>query len=522
MQRIVVLLLINLSLITQLHAQQWIEHGILDTLQIQLSFKKSENPIQKEINQNLRYIAYSKFKPIEVVKIDWDIILSYQITRQEKGNFATDIYIKPLEPKGDFEVYQFDASAVILPKIQSFRIQVFKEDSSLVYLKYYNGEAIDANSVGQIASFTILHQRWAKAWFIKIDQFELEYFKGEYAFEDWFHYVTNYKTADYIVSELSNGYLIKQANVKESIPFLIKSLRYSNYLQKIYRSDFYSALILNKKDPLNLKNRMDIFSATLDINIDRYAAGIKNSPEIDNLSLSQIAIDYMEEDELLLKLKKNYGNIYDNLFEILAAYDYPDNFMHDEISFFELISSGEMDRVNILKSEFEKLFYEYSIAKLDLLIENQNFSEALFYIENLESFRENSENLIPSDKFEQRKSICAYGMYKSYANVIDKALEVKNLRLAEQYIEKAVLHQKKYASQIISNALIEEKILKIIKLASIDLKLLIQQNKQTEVTAKQDTIRHILNSFYSENTGGGYNYPEITDIQLLLKNGNRE
>ncbi|MFH1001323.1 MAG: hypothetical protein V1783_10850, partial [Bacteroidota bacterium] len=82
--------------------------------------------------------------------------------------------------------------------------------------------------------------------------------------------------------------------------------------------------------------------------------------------------------------------------------------------------------------------------------------------------------------------------------------------------------QKKYASQIISNALIEEKILKIIKLASIDLKLLIQQNKQTEVTAKQDTIRHILNSFYSENTGGGYNYPEITDIQLLLKNGNRE
>lgn len=522
MQRIVLILFINLSLITQLHAQQWIEHGILDTMQIQLSFRKSDNPIQKEINQNLRYIAYSKFKPIEVVKIDWDIIISYQITRQEKGNFATDIYIKPLEPKGDFDVYQFDASAVILPQIQSFRIQVFKEDSSLVYIKYYNGEAISANSVGQIANFTLLHQRWAKGWFIKIDQFELEYFKAEYIFEDWFHYVSDYKTADYIVTELSKGYKLNQANVQESIPFLIKSLRHSNYLQKIYKSDFYSALILNKKDPLNLKTRMDIFSATLDINIDRYAAIIKNSPEIGSLSLSQITLDYMQEDELLLKLKKNYGNIYDNLFEILASCDYPDNFMHEEISFFELISRGNRDKLNSLKTEFEKLFYEYSIANLDLLIENQNFPEALFYIENLENFSKKSENLISSDKFEQRKSVCAYGMYKSYANVIDKALEVKNLKLAEQYIEKAGLLQKKYVSQIISNALIEEKILKIIKLASIDLKLLIQQNKRAEATAKQDTIRHILNAFYAENEEGGLNHPDIADIQLLLKNGNIE
>jgi len=500
MRKVVFIFLFLIGFSMQIFAQQWIKHGMLDTIHVKLALIKSDNPTQKEINQTIRAISYTKLKHPETVRIDWKIITSFQVTRHEKGHFITDLYIKPLASEGDIEIYNFDASNYILPQLKSFRIRIFKEDSSLVYLKYYDGDVISVKSIGEIAGFRISHQRWSKGWFIHIDQFELEYNKADYLFEDWFQYVSDYKAADYIVSNLFKEYKIKQQNLQEAFPFLIKSIRQANFLKKLYELPFYRVLILDDKDPANLKNKMDVFSALLDLNIEKYANFIRSSKHSGSISTDQIVESYLLEDQYLLKIQHSYENIYDDLFKVLAETDYPKNLSYNDFHFFDLVSISNPFEKNQLSHSFEKRLYQLSIENIDSLIYHQQFSDALFYINNIEGFAKQTNDLEINEFFGQKKALGAHGMYNSFISVVDKALKIKNIKLAEQYIEKASLVQKKYSQEIITNGLAEKKIVQMLEICYLDYAQLIQKDKFTEASAKRDTIRHIINTFQFENT----------------------
>ena len=77
-----------------LWAQQWVENGALDTINVHLDLQSSAEPRQLEINKNLRAIAYIHQKPTEILQIDLDLVVSYQVYRQEKGNFKSKILVQ--------------------------------------------------------------------------------------------------------------------------------------------------------------------------------------------------------------------------------------------------------------------------------------------------------------------------------------------------------------------------------------------------------------------------------------------
>ncbi|MDA3907390.1 MAG: hypothetical protein PF484_15065 [Bacteroidales bacterium] len=494
MRTIVFFLVFFLSFIHNVVAQQWIENGSLGSIKIDLKYKRANDLIQNEMNRILSSIAYTHQKPVEITNVKWELISSYQVFREEKGNFKSEIFIKPLAPEGDLNLYKFNSAEYILPILHSFRLRIFKEDSSLVYVKQFQEIPISVNSAGQIAHFSILHQRWAKGWYMEIDQFEFKDLERDYTFEQWFQYTNDYEAANYLINSLSKTYRQLQQSLQEPSAFLIKSFRQVDYLEKLSQMPFYKATVIDGKDPDNLQQKVKIMSTLFELNIEKYATLLKNYVITESFSIEHLVDAYLLEDENILTLQDNYNGIYDDLFKQLARSNYPNNLSYENFTFFEIVGSDNVEIYKIISS-FENLLYSKSIDNIDNLIDNQQFAESLFALGNLEKFIVNSKTLELNEFFNQYKAKSAYGMYYSYINVADQAIKIKNTNLALQYIKKAGIVQETYPKLILTNSLVEKKLWQLLDVYYSDYNYMIVQNGSSDFDSKRDSIRDLIISF---------------------------
>lgn len=491
-------------------AQQWIENGHLDTIQVDLKLGESQDFKQNEVNRMLRSIAYTHQKPAEMLRIRWELVASYQVYRQEEGNFKSEIFIKPLAPQGDIHLYEFNSADYILPELHSFRLRIFKEDSSLVYLKYYNQNPISVSSVGKIASFSIWHQRWAKGWYMKIDQFGFQNNTKAVSFEQWFQYTNDYKAANYLVDKLLEDYQNLQQSAQDPCPFLIKSLRQVNYLKKLYQMPFYRLTIQAKNDPDKLERKMNILATLLDLNIEKYTSLFRKSVSEEEISIDHLVRVYLEEEANLMHLQQNYYSIYDDLFNQLAKTNYPTNLSHKDFKFTDVVAENSIGGKSLVSS-FENRLFEKSIFNINQLIRDKNYSEALYTIDNFERFVAHADAIKLNDVYTQFKARAAYGMYHSYVEIVEKAIKIKNTKLAVQYLKKASAVQETYSKQIITNGLVEKKLRLLLAVCYADYNSMIEQNQFLEAAAKRDTIRELISDFMLEG------HEAMLDNQALTK-----
>lgn len=517
MRLLIIIFIFFLGVSQNLSAQQIEDYGSLDTIRIQLKYELNADVKQIEVNNSLRSIAYTHQKPIETMQINWELISSYEVVRQERGGFKSEVLIKPLAPVGDLNVYNFNSSQYILPELQSFRLCIYSPDSTLMYLKYFKQNAVSVNSAGEISRFSILHQKWGKGYYMKIDQFELNSNSTDYSFEQWFQYINDYKAADYLVSDFLKKYKELQPYPQEPGFFLIKSLRQANYLKELYQMPFYGATVGAKNDPDQLEQKMKMLVILLDINIDKYIGIVKTSGFSENTNVESLINSYLNEDENFLHLQQNYASMYKEMFRHLSQTSYPQNLSYKNNTIFNLFANGQADKEKQLILAFENSLSKKSIVHINSLMEQELFSEALFYIENLEGFVKQSAALELSDDFKQTKAMAAYGMYNSYMSVVEKAIAVKNINLAVQYLNKAGSVQENYPQQILTNGIVEKKKSQLVNICFNDYYQMLEQNKYAEVTAMRDTIRSLIIDFQLEELEGMRTKLDMLDNQVIIK-----
>ena len=292
--------LFSFCLSSSLKAQQRVGNVNLDTIHIVLELRNTNEDNQDEINSILRSAAYTHQKPAENIKVSWALVPSFHIQRQEDGSFKSEISINSLAPIGDTKLYSFESTEYIFPAIKSFRVQVYKVDGSLVYVKEYNQKIISAKSEPRMFSFPFEHQRWTNGWSIEIDQLKLEYNTEEYSFEKWFQYTNDYQAANYLVDSLLEGYRYLQRSSHEPKSFLVKSIRQAKSMKHLCELPFYQATVLSKKDPDNLEKKVKIFQTFLDLNIQKYSDLVESSSFLDNEMVEELVETYLNEDEDLL------------------------------------------------------------------------------------------------------------------------------------------------------------------------------------------------------------------------------
>ncbi len=484
--------------------QQWVENGQLASFKVDLKYKRGGDKQQAELNRMMASIAYSHQKPVEIIKASWELITSYQVTREEKGNFKSNIFIKPMAPEGDLTLYEFNSADAIIPVLKSFRLRIFKEDSSLVYLKRFDENPISVRFVGQIADFTFSHQRWSNGWYMVIDQAEFSYNFNSVAFEKWFQFTNDYKAANYLTESLLGDYRALQQKDQEPPTFLMKSIIQASILKKLYQMPFYKATIAADIDPNGLGQKMNILSTLYALNIEKYKSRIRESESKADLVVDELVHVFVSEELNIRSIQQAYPGIYDHLFQEIRKTNYPENLNTNAFSFFDIMEDDSVARIRIIDA-FENKIYKNSVDNIEQLIVNEQFAEALYAVENIENFKFYSSHIKQNDLFNQYKAKAAYGMYYSYAEIIDKAIALKNTSMAEQYIIKANQIQKTYPELILTNSLIEKKMRMLVEDCYADFSLMLQQNRYDEVISKRDTIRELINTF------------QLTGVESILR-----
>lgn len=502
--------------VSSLYAQQEVEHGVLDTLNIRMELKYSKDKQQNEINNILRAIAYTNQKPVETISINWSLVAHYQVYRYENGSFKTEVSIKALPVVGETKLYEFSAEDYILPKLMGFRLRIFKEDKSLVYLKYFSEKTPSVKSVDEIAMLSMWHQRWAKGYYIVIDEHNFQYNKNDYTFEEWFQMTNDYKAAEFFLKTLSAEYQNLQQNPPSPLLFLLRSLRELNYLTKLSQMPFYQKLVKTKNDPNQLETKMNLLAALMQLNIEKYKILARIEVIESRTNIENLVDVYLDEEHKLLQKKLAFVGIYNDLFNRLVNTKYPENISINDFNLFDVFDAHSIGEKTPSQIAFEDRLYAKSLQQIDELILQENFGEALFKLSNLENFgrqtpADDSDELL----FNQLKAKAAYGLYLNYLAVVDKALKIKNTNLAVQYIQKANDFQKIYFREILTNAMVEKKLNELLAICYSDYQRLLDKNLILEAAAKRDTIRSLLFEFRLDGHDAMLNQLNVSDNQAL-------
>jgi hypothetical protein len=279
---------------------------------------------------------------------------------------------------------------------------------------------------------------------------------------------------------------------------------------------FYRFTIQAKNDPDKLERKMNVLATLLDLNIEKYASLFNVSVKDKSLAIDRLVDVYLKEETNLLRLQQNYSSIYDDLFNQLAKTNYPSNLSHKNFKFTDVIAKDNPNGKSLL-SIFENRLFEKSIFTIDRLIREENFTEALYTIDNLERFVSNADAIKLNDAYKQFKARAAYGMYYSYVDIVDKAINIKNTKLAIQYLKKATAVQEAYAKQIITNSLVEKKLRLLLAICYADYNAMIEQDRYLEAAVKRDTIRELIGDFQLEGQEAMLDQLNMLDNQALKK-----
>ena len=279
---------------------------------------------------------------------------------------------------------------------------------------------------------------------------------------------------------------------------------------------FYRLTIQVKNDPDKLERKMNILATLLDLNIEKYTSLFRKSVLEEDIFINHLVDVYLEEETNLMHLQQNYSSIYDDLFNQLTKTNYPSNLSHKNFKFTDVIAKDNPDGKSLL-STFENRLFEKSIFAIDRLIREENFTEALYTIDNLERFVSNADAIKLNDTYQQFKAQAAYGMYHSYVEIVEKAIKIKNTKLAVQYLKKASAVQEMYSKQIITNGLVEKKLRLLLAICYADYNSMLEQDQYLEAAAKRDTIRELIGDFQLEAHEAMLDQLNMLDNPVLKK-----
>lgn len=396
-------------------------------------------------------LAYSYSKDVGEIKAKVSYPAQFKTLKIQDKGFETIVRLGPEIISGHTELLDFDFSKIVLPKLKSISLFIYKGDE-LIYVK----NIADFNTNGKSLYFSFKHQRYTKHWRIELKKPVWEFEYDELEFNKAWEHIANYQLATEWLKE------IKLYSSNSNTEEYITKTRYLELLTSIKNLEFYHFTKNKlKQDPRKLHRQLEIclYKFKKDIEI------LKNQKE--DISTDDFTQIYFAFERNILNLHNNNNPLYGDIYHAFNPDDYH-YFIPQLIE--EMLICSE-------RKTFEKLYQKYALELINELNNNKQTSEALFQINRFESFYKNSDFLYESNTFKHFKARAVYDIYLSYIQVSKQALEHDQIDMAIRYLDKASDIQKKYPSEIINNILVEKEMRNLIKKAMSRYQILLNQGK---------------------------------------------
>ena len=245
--------------------------------------------------------------------------------------------------------------------------------------------------------------------------------------------------------QLSKGYIVET---------LLKLMELERIYNNVISSDFLMVLRLGNNDNAGLIEKLNKFDYDL-VRYKSYYSALLNSTDYIKLNenLTKCAKNYVNEIAEYFVLSQEVTHSFSSFYYQMGTLDYNlSSIVHYQNSIDQiLLNTGYCNDTNEIFRELKRKIFEAYLQKATDFINNENYNLAKGILNNARSFYNTAVNTyIPMD-FNVLVSQANYGIYHSYLNVIDRAIEVGNYQLAEDYINKAGSFQKENSTSIISD-----------------------------------------------------------------------
>ncbi|MBC8486869.1 MAG: hypothetical protein H8D45_12615 [Bacteroidetes bacterium] len=417
---------------------------------------------------------------------------------------------------GDVYYKNFDISDILMPEKADFRVVVINGDNQIESLNFKEITLNDKNMFQVEFTFEAFEKN--KDYTLKLENINFYSNKNDKeAFYKRINLIDDYYASAALMENALNRFAEIDFEAGSIIETYLKIQELERVYNKVASAEFSRVLNQQNNDNAGYYEKL----AKLNKNINRYKSNyyiLFNS--INYLKLNKnpekYASEYIDEITKYFVLSQEVIHSYSSYYYNMGKVNYNLSLVNqyrkgiNQILLKTACCNDTREIISNLKNEIFKAY----INKAGEFIINEQYYLAKGILINAWSFYGTSINKSFPVELNVLISQANYGIYNSYLHIIDKAIEVGNYELAENYIHEAGSFQKENSTSIISDKYIKRLSEKLANLYIIKGNQLNEEEEYKEALYCYEQAHTIYNNLDEYN----YDY-EIEQGKIQARNG---
>ena len=417
-------------------------------------YERSNSVKSNTNNFFIREIARHNLNSLNSTTFTYYYSVHQSITKNEANTFLVKTKVKGEKCTGDVYYRDFDISDILMPDHADLNIAIYSGDT---FLEDFYFKDLIQNEKGEFElDFVFEGNEVTDSYWARVEN--VNFYSGSKdkdIFFDRIHAIDTYYSGIAVAGRLINE--LESLDIKDSymLPDLYVRLK---EVERVYDAvknfDFPAELNLATNDKAGYYSRLEELDrkiAQYEYKFDR----LLNSVEFIKIDgrFAGIAKDYVELISHYFDLSQEVTHWQSSVYYNLGLVSYSNEMLDDYFSGFERIidktgaCNNKVQVLNILK---EQIFQSY-LDKAREFNEKESFHLATGVLKNAERFYHLTYGTTTPVEYNILNATTNYGIYTSYIQVTDRAIEVGNYELAENYIKKAGEFQKQHSETIITD-----------------------------------------------------------------------
>ncbi|MCF8367999.1 MAG: hypothetical protein K9G76_03085 [Bacteroidales bacterium] len=422
-------------------------------------FEYSNSYAERNSTSNffIKELARYNLSGLYSTKYTFHYSLRESIKKIDEHTFTAEAVITGQKCTGDIFYKDFDISDILFPDKMNFTLYVNDHGNYIVNREFKNIMKGPNNEFRISFEFeTFNNQSEFNLVLDAVKFYSVD--EDRQKFQERISYIDDYY-ASLAAIDFSKNKLGSMDYTPSNIPGILLRLHESKRIYNaIYRSEFLHKLNFDAKKDEQFFRDMNAFQKKIEQVEFNYVKLVKTSEYIKfSESLTRLAEDHVNLICEFVELSNNTKHAYQPYFYKLGKsnYSYPELYdLHKSISSV-LLKSKYCNDSDIVFDRFKSEIYKAYLVKAEKQIEMENFNIAKAIIESAREFYKSTLGKQTPVESNILMSKANYGIYNSYLHLIDRAIDIGNYSLAENYIEKAKNFQEINRSTIISKRQIQ-------------------------------------------------------------------
>ncbi|MCB0804325.1 MAG: hypothetical protein KDC05_00925 [Bacteroidales bacterium] len=434
------------------------------------SFKIDYSPDvrnQKDINNFfIREIARHNLTSLYNTSYTYHYTLQKSLEKSAPYTYQVSATILGSHCTGNIFYRDFDISDILKPDVADFTLVVNDKGNSIA-MDEFNAVVANDNNVFKV-SFEL--ETTGEPADFEIAVSNISFYsnqKDRDLFYERIGYIDNYYAAIAAIDQSVKR--IREFDVVRSGPFaaFVCMSESKRILDRIENSAFIMALQVNRDNRPGYYAKLQEFRNQVDYLELSYNSLLRNTTFVKfTQSLSDLVDNYIREVSRFYNLSQETTHSYQPYFYNLGMFTYKSSDLYlykkglDQI----LKKTGFCNDTDAIYDELKIEIFEAYLEKADEFTDKEYFYLARGLLENAERFYHKTSALSLPLSYNIALGKASYGIYNSYIHLIDRAIDIGNYELAENYIKKASEFQAGNNKTIISAKYVQNASEKLVQL----------------------------------------------------------